>query len=577
MRLSVLFLFLLVWPLASQAQDADIEKNIKIIDSLVYFNHFEKARPKIDSLKQSLNKQGQKVSSKNAALQLLYYDAYMNALAFKNGEALKIALDLLEKAKQYKVPEWEYKAHLAVAGFYEGTPDFDKRCKAHLDEAYELYKAYQFESLYSIYCIRLSSYYRLSNKKDSAIVFATRALAYAKKYNNKREKTDASLLLGMLYRDSNLEKSIHFSALAAKDFLHQGNDYAAAAQYLNIARALLRAKQYNKALLYTDSAYKLNNANVLARYSQIKQGIFKEKGQYDSAYHYLEEYHRLTLADRSDRDQIEIKKISEKYESEKKEALIKSKNQQFNFIGGLLILVLLATCIVLFKNHTIKSQNITIHRQLNELNDMLEIKKTLFSELQHRVKNNLQNIISLLEMQRESVHFNNIDERIRSSQNRIYSMALLHQKLDISKNIDLIKLRDYVNELALLVKDSYSYMNKNIIFYIDCKTEELSIQKAQPLGMIIVELISNSIKHAFVKQDTGTIRIHIEGNLDASGLLVRYADDGIGFDATQKYHEKGLGLGIIDGLIDQLNGKMTRYQLPEKGFAITIRFKGKDS
>lgn len=576
MRLYSLLIFLLISRLPLQAQDMSMEKKLQLIDSLVYFNHFEEAKPKIDSLNKWINIQKQTHSTKNAELQLLYYKAYINALEFRNSKSLAIALDLIKKSKQFKLPEWEFKAHLAVAGFYEGSADFDKRCKGHLDEAYRLYQDHQLEHLYSIYCVRISSYYRLSNKKDSSIIFATQALAYAKKYNNKREKTDASLLLGMLYRDTNLEKSIHYSSLAAKDFLNQRNNYAAASQYLNISFTLLRAKQFKKSSLYADSAYKLNNSETLIRYFQVKQEIFKETGHPDSAYIYLDKYHKLKIAELNSRDGIEIKNISEKYESEKKEALIKTKNQQFNYIVGLLILVVLGTSVVLFKNHTIKSQNITINRQLNELNEMLEIKKTLLSELQHRVKNNLQNIISLLEIQRESINFNNIDELVRENQNRIHSMAILHQKLDISKNIDHINLKDYVIELAALVRDSYLHINKNITLDINCKVEELSIQKAQPLGMIIVELVSNSIKHAFIRQSTGKISIFIENNSNHTDIQMHYADDGIGFD-TEESRENGLGLGIIEGLTDQLNGNTTIDHLHKKGFAISINFKEGDS
>lgn len=572
MRLYILLIFLFISQLPLRAQDMSMEKKLKIIDSLVYFNHLEEASPKIDSLSKWISGQKKTNSSKNAELQLLYHKAYINALLFNKSKSLEIALDLVKKSKQYKLPEWEFQAHLAVAGFYEGSTDFDKRCKEHLGEAYQLYQSYQLEHLYSIYCVRISSYYRLSNKKDSAIIFATQALAYAKKYNNKREKTDASLLLGMLYRDSNLEKSIHFSSLAAKDFLNRLNKYAAASQYLNISFTLLKAKQFAKSSLYADSAYKLNSPTTLTRYYQIKQEIFEETGQLDSAYYYLKKYHKLKVAELNNRDQIEIRNISEKYESEKKEALIKSKNQQFNYIVGLLILVVLGTCVVLFKNHTIKSQNITINRQLNELNDMLEIKKNLLSELQHRVKNNLQNIISLLEIQKESINFNNIDEQVRANQNRIHSMSLLHQKLDVSQNIDFINLKDYVVELAALVRDSYLHINKNIILNINCEVKELSIQQAQPLGMIIVELMSNSIKHAFVKQNTGTISIRVEKALNLLGIQIHYADDGIGFNTNQKNYEKGLGLGIIDGLTDQLGGKTTIDHLHKKGFAISITF-----
>ena len=90
--------------------------------------------------------------------------------------------------------------------------------------------------------------------------------------------------------------------------------------------------------------------------------------------------------------------------------------------------------------------------------------------------------------------------------------------------------------------------------------------------MIIVELVSNSIKHAFKDQKSGTIRIIIQRNLNDTANEMHYTDNGIGFDPNTSSKKKGLGLEIIYGLTDQLNGKMSIDHLHQKGFGITISF-----
>ena len=585
MRLTILLLFLLSCRPVLQAQHSSLERSLKQLDSLVYFNQFDKAKIRIDQLDKWLTHQPQTLPNKELALRLLHNKAHVLNVELKNKEALEITHQLIKKAQKYQFSDWEFKAHLLAAGIYEQSPDLHYECKESLNQAYQLYQSHKLEHLYAIYCVRISSYYRINSKTDSAMLFANKALDYAKKYNNKREITDATLLLGMLYRGTDFKKSIHFFSTVAKDFVHQKNHFGAAMQYINIAYLFLTVKQFQKSSLYADSAYRLLKpmgfTQGLLPYYQIKQAVFRASAQLDSVNFYLNEYHKAELLHKGDEEQSKIKKITDEYEKEKKEEVLKRKNQQFNFIACLLIITLITVLLVIRKNGKIKAQNNIINRQLVELNEILEVKKVLLSELQHRVKNNLQNIMSILEIQKESVDFNNIDELIRANQNRINSMFLLQQKLDISKSIDHInlekgidhlRLRDYINELAMLVRDSYLHIHKNISLDIDCSIEELPIQKAQPLGMIIVELISNSIKHGFKDQNSGIININIQQILDNTMSEIHYTDDGIGFDIKLAPKNKGLGLEIIYGLTDQLNGEISINPLHQKGFAVTIRF-----
>src|SRR5690606_23022742 len=144
----------------------------------------------------------------------------------------------------------------------------------------------------------------------------------------------------------------------------------------------------------------------------------------------------------------------------------------------------------------------------------------------HRVKNNLQHVISILEIQKESVDFNNINELIRGNQNRIHSMALLHKKLNISENVHEVNLDRYVTELVEIVKESYDSPAKKVTLATTCTVEKMSIEKALPIGLILVELVSNSMKYAFNKQKMGIIRIDLAQDIYTEIYKLHYTDNG---------------------------------------------------
>jgi two-component sensor histidine kinase len=299
-------------------------------------------------------------------------------------------------------------------------------------------------------------------------------------------------------------------------------------------------KDYKKAYLYADSLYSV-------------------KYKIDSLFNGLE----VQVA------QKRIEAQDKQYENDKKEAIIASKNQQMILIGSLLCVIIFGSVMLFRKNRQINLQNKIINKQVTDLSKTLEQKQVLLSELQHRVKNNLQHVISILEIQKESVDFNNIEELIRGNQNRIHSMALLHKKLNVADNVNDIDLRKYIIELAELVKESYDNQKRKISLNTTCEVSTISIEKALPIGLIITELVSNSMKHAFKRRSIGIINIEISKDEISGQNRLYYSDNGDGFDFN-KTSKKGLGQEIIKGLIDQLGGTVTAKS--DNGFELTVEF-----
>jgi two-component system, sensor histidine kinase PdtaS len=193
-------------------------------------------------------------------------------------------------------------------------------------------------------------------------------------------------------------------------------------------------------------------------------------------------------------------------------------------------------------------------------------KELLLKEVHHRVKNNMQIISSLLNLESANVYDKRDAELFFTLQNRVKSMALIHNNLYSSDDISSIKVKAYINSLSSQIfATSASSSNINLVTDIDDIT--LNMETAIPLGLIINELVTNSFKYAF-PQDKGTIQIQlkqVDGELE---LII--ADDGIGIP-KDKNQKATLGLQLVDGLVMQLDGNITREGA--NGTKYAIKFK----
>jgi two-component sensor histidine kinase len=566
------FLFALFFAAVAAAQNkVSVHREAERIDSLLLYFNLTEAADKADTLLTVLNKAADKRRNLGLRLRIMNARAKIYVLNRLYTEGLKLSLDIVDQAKEHNYPGEEYQASLTAALIYEINKDYITS-KSYLDNAQHLYVTHELEALYSTYCVRVSSYFRFNKQNDSAVYFAYKALDYATKYRNFLDLTDAYLLLNILL--DNDEKGIYYGKLAASQFMKVNRYPSAAAMLANITRRYLNINNYEQAIVYSDSTMSVTKFfepgyAFLTHIYKIKTSIFESLQKTDSALFYHKLFHEYDSKLQKEIDSKEIKRITEQYQNDKKEAIIKRKDEQIIFIIILFAIIAVASLLIVRKNRKISYQNKIITKQVDELVKMLEQKKVLLSELQHRVKNNLQNVISILEIQKESVDFNNIDELIRGNQNRIHSMALLHKKLSVSDNVNEVDLQRYAQELTDLVVHSYDNFQKKIIFSVDCVTDKISIEKALPIGLILVELLSNSMKHAFKGKNTGVIKIFTEVEKQSGKINLHYTDSGTGFDFN-KTSSTGLGLEIIRGLIDQLNGTVTVKK--DKSFELIISF-----
>jgi PAS domain S-box-containing protein len=223
----------------------------------------------------------------------------------------------------------------------------------------------------------------------------------------------------------------------------------------------------------------------------------------------------------------------------------------------------------------------TTERNLAEANikASLKEKEVLLKEIHHRVKNNLYVVASLLELQADSVRDPQINKLFEDSQHRIYSMALIHEKLYRSENLAQINFGNYLEDLVANLFASYTLQEKQIQLTINAEPIFLNIETATPCGLIVNELVSNAIEHAFPDNREGSIRIDFypDRSIDSykngeSNLHLIISDNGIGFPANLDFQAtNSMGFQVICTLIEQLEGTIELDRT--KGTLFLLKFK----
>lgn len=217
-------------------------------------------------------------------------------------------------------------------------------------------------------------------------------------------------------------------------------------------------------------------------------------------------------------------------------------------------------------------QDITDRKQAEDrIIASLKEKEVLLKEIHHRVKNNLQIISALLSLQSSYITDDDIIKIFSDSQNRIKSMALVHENLYRSKDLEQVDFNEYINQLASHLSQSYRDLADKIDFKVNSENVYLNINTAIPCGMIINELVSNSFKHAFPDGQRGEVSIDLSSDDDGFRLVV--SDNGVGIKGDLNINEsKTLGFRLISTLVKQIDGRMSFDTI--KGTKFEIRFKG---
>jgi len=217
--------------------------------------------------------------------------------------------------------------------------------------------------------------------------------------------------------------------------------------------------------------------------------------------------------------------------------------------------------------HALQDEVAERKRVEEQIAGSLKEKEVLLKEIHHRVKNNLQIISSLLNLQSGNMNKESA-AAFRESQNRIKSMALIHEKLYQSRDLSHIDFAEYVSNLTSYLARSYTN-NPRVNISTDIREISLGIDMAIPCGLIINELVSNSLKYAFGDGRTGEIRINMV--MDGGKYILIVSDDGVGLPQEFDFHNSpSLGLQLVNTLVDQLEGTIELEKAA--GTTFTIKF-----
>jgi two-component sensor histidine kinase len=246
------------------------------------------------------------------------------------------------------------------------------------------------------------------------------------------------------------------------------------------------------------------------------------------------------------------------YENEKNEAGIKSEQEKKDIVAQAEInrqrnirnTAFAALAVLLLFSTVLYTQRNKIAKEKKRSDELLKDNELLLKEIHHRVKNNLEIVSSLLALQSDQISDPDIKAAMQEGQNRIQSIGIVHQKLYQGKNIGAIEMKEYFINLSESILDSFGAEKKVVV---ECAMDQLSvdIDTAVPLGLIVNELLTNTLKYAFPDGRQGKVTLKLQKQTDGT-LLLQVADNGIG--KTGLTRGTGFGGQLIELLTQQLGG-----------------------
>jgi two-component system, sensor histidine kinase PdtaS len=296
--------------------------------------------------------------------------------------------------------------------------------------------------------------------------------------------------------------------------------------------------------------------------------VFFAKTEIDSANYYNDRFQELRDSLFVQETQEQLSTIQTKYDLVKKdEELAQSKLRQVqyrNWIIAIVSLFVILTLILFLYLEKRRSEKRLLNEQLHTQEKLVEQKEAFLGEIHHRVKNNLQMVSSMLALQQMASKEESVQGVLEASRSRIETMSLIHERLYQNSGDRIIDLENYVQELTQQIESAYTGPC-SVQFSFNVCPIQLHIDTVVPLALILNELITNSLKYAFVGKEQGSIHIAIFDQKE--GLLLDYADSGIGFDPEVN---KGFGSKLLASLSRQLKATTT-YELRKDGFHILMQ------
>ncbi len=345
-----------------------------------------------------------------------------------------------------------------------------------------------------------------------------------------------------------------------------GNRISLANTYKLLGETLREGGDLDGAVLAYKQAGALNREigmiDTEAHCALMVSELYETKKDFPNAFAWYKKYQAIedslnTLAVQKNFSELEVKYQTGKMEAEitqqqlKLEAASLARRNLAITVGALALAVLGALGFLYFKSKTNKelaAKNGIISKALSE-------KELLLREIHHRVKNNLQVISSLLHLQSKYIEDEKAMEVMREGRNRVKSMALIHQDLYQNDNLTSVEVAPYLTKLTESLFQSYNIDPDRIRLRSEVDAPRLDVDTLIPLGLILNELVSNALKHAFPDERVGEVAVSLKSLENALYLVVQ--DNGVGFAEQQKTKfEKSFGFEMVKTFAAKLKAKL---------------------
>lgn len=403
----------------------------------------------------------------------------------------------------------------------------------------------------------------------------------------------------------------HYLRMLEPDDKNSFADYFNLVSFIKLGKFYISQGKFAKAREYIDMAMIQNSLKSKTDIADLNLQLYKidsASTNYLSAIRHYQIYKSLNDSMFNEKKSNQIASINIQYQTEKKQQKIgnlTAENREQHVIlekrifernvftaGAIMLLLLLLLSVNRYKikqkaNRQLQEQQDIINKNFEVLNCVLKEKEELLQskdrliiekewlikEVHHRVKNNLQMISTLLYSQSTYLKDNAAITAINNSQQRIHAISLIHQKLYQSDNIQLVQMKGYVHELVDYLQESFDTAQE-IEFNLEVDSFEMGVLKAIPLGLILNEAITNSLKYAFGKGGRKIISIQLQRK-GAHNILLLIKDNGKGMPSDFNLHESdSLGISLMDGLSSQINADFSIKN--ENGTVISLEFQEMD-
>jgi len=347
----------------------------------------------------------------------------------------------------------------------------------------------------------------------------------------------------------------------------------------DISSKLTDLNRQNEAIEILQNSLKKNYNNItpidfILSYSNLEAAYLKNN-DFENAYKVLRKGRILSDSIRRQKVIEKVADFEVKYETEKKEAQLKvltlesekaKEQQQLYFylaISGLFITSLIG--FFLYKN---RKKNKLLAQQKKLLEATVDEKNVLLKETHHRVKNSFQIVSSLLYLQSENTQNKEAQSAMKEAQNRVRSMVLIHQKLYSKDQLVGIDTQEYFTDLARDIFESHQFENSRVKYSLDVIPIVLGVETVTPLGLILNELITNVIKHAF-NPVTDKSTLHIELKRVEETLQLKVEDNGKGMSSEIK--DSSFGIQLIRALSKKLKASLEFQEAKTNGTIAVLK------